>query len=426
MKLVPLIFEFIFIFFALIYIVKAKMNITRIILYFLLIACPATLIYLGVGQWQSILFWIIGLCIYFLYLSKNPLSLIHIFLVIIIGILADNVTQYLMTAIQLNNNFSTILVQYLIFAILFAISIYIYNLLTKKVNVLFTQMKSAFLLVLFITFFTMSAFYINIYLTDYLSKDSLLTFNIVTQIIYFVITIYILYLTSKNIKKEVEFKKIQFETAQFSDYMQSLELINNDMQKFRHDYTNILFTMQGYMDSNDFEGLKSYFKKYIFSAEEDTLKKNKQIANLSKLHNTGIKGLLLTKTLQAEQKGISVNIEVPDTIETINMNLIDLARILGILLDNAIEAKSNNSSQHEISIAFFKDLSGSLIIIIENTVEENIIINIEKIFIEGFSTKGENRGNGLNIVKNVISNYPNTSLNTSLANGLFTQIIVIE
>lgn len=48
--------------------------------------------------------------------------------------------------------------------------------------------------------------------------------------------------------------------------MHSLELINNDMQKFRHDHANILVTMQGYIEIEDFDGLKTYFKKHIFSA----------------------------------------------------------------------------------------------------------------------------------------------------------------
>ena len=171
--------------------------------------------------------------------------------------------------------------------------------------------------------------------------------------------------------------------------------------------------------------IKKYFKKYIFSAEEDTLKRNKQLANLSKLEITGIKGLILTKTLQAEKERVSVNIEVSDIIDEINMNIIDLARILGIFFDNAIEANKHIDSQKEIDIAFFKNVSHSLIIIIENTIADDSI-NIEQIFAEGFSTKGINRGKGLSIVKSILSSYPNVTLNTNVTKGVFTQIIVIE
>ncbi|MER2109201.1 MAG: GHKL domain-containing protein [Solibacillus sp.] len=424
MKLLILIIDFILIFWAVIYTAQIKINTKRILAYILIISCPTGMIYFWVGQWQGIIFLIASSCIYFLGLSKNFLTLIHICFVLITGVLTDNFTQYVIIVLPFNF-LPSILEQYCIFIVLFIINIIIYQLTTKKIYILFNEMKGSYLLILFVVFVTMSTFYINIYLTDYLSKDTLLKFNIITQVTYFAIVIFVLYFTSKNIKKESDFQKIKFENAQFTDYMHSLELINNDMQKFRHDHGNILFTMQGYIDTNDFEGLKQYFKKHIFSIEEDTLRKNKQLANLSKLKITGIKGLILTKTLQAEKEGILVNIEVPDVIEEINMNIIDIARILGIFLDNAIEATNQIDFQKEINVAFFKSVSDSLIIVIENPIGEKSI-NIEQIFAEDFSTKGFNRGKGLSNVKNILTNYPNVALNTNATNGLFTQIIVIE
>lgn len=424
MKLLLLIIEFILIFWAITYVVQIKINSKCILVYVLTIICPASLIYLLGGQWQGIIFIIFSSYIYFYLLSKSFLILIHICFVIIIGVLTDNITQYVIIVLPFDF-LPDVLEQYCIFVVLFIISIIIYQLATKKIYTLFNEMKGSYPLILFVVFITMSTFYINIYLTDYLSEDTLLKFNIITQVTYFTIMIFVLYSTSKNIKKESDFKKIKFENEQFTDYMHSLELINNDMQKFRHDHGNILFTMQGYIDTNDFDGLKEYFKKHIFSIEEDTLKKNKQLANLSKLKITGIKGLILTKTLQAEKEGISVNIEVPDIIKKINMNIIDIARILGIFLDNAIEANNQIDFQKEIDIAFFKNVSNSLIIVIENPRSEETI-NIAEIFAEGFSTKGINRGKGLSNAKNILTSYPNVALNTSVTNGLFTQIIVIE
>lgn len=75
------------------------------------------------------------------------------------------------------------------------------------------------------------------------------------------------------------------------------------------------------------------------------------------------------------------------------MNLIDLSRILGVFLDNAIEANSQVDKRKEINIALFKSMSDSVIIIIENSYNADSV-NIEQIFKEGFSTKGDNRGKG--------------------------------
>lgn len=424
MKLLFLITEFVLIFWAITFIAQLKINHKHILVYALTVIGPTALIFLWVGQWQGIIFIIISFFCYFYWLMKRYLTLIHLCFIVIIGVITDNVSQFVIKALPYDF-LPGILEQYFLFIILFIMSTVVYHLVTRQIHIIFGTNKSPYVFIMFIAFVTMSTFYINIYLTEYFSQDSLLKFNIATQFLYFTIMLFVLYFTTKNIKKENAIQKVKFETEQFTDYMHSMELINQDMQKFRHDHANILFTMQGYIELDDFDGLKKYFKKHIFTAEEDTLKRNEQLASISKLHITGIKGLILTKTLQAEKEGILVDLEIADEIDDINMNIIDFARILGIFFDNAIEANAYIDSQKEIGLALFKSASDSLMIIIENTIVDEPV-NIEQIFTKRFSTKGENRGKGLSTVKSILNNYPNVTLNTNVENGLFTQIIVIE
>ena len=299
MNILVIMIEFVLIFWAITYTLQIKVSIKSCLIYILLIICPTTLIYLYIGQWQGIIFLLTSSFIYFIWLSEVFLTLIHICFIVIIGIIIDNITQYLTEALPFNL-LTEPLGHYFVFSISFIIGILIYRRLTRTIYELIGEVKAAYVLIIFISLVTMSTFYINIYLTDYLSQDNLLKFNIITQITYFAITLFVLYLTIITIKRKNHYQKIKFETEQFTNYMYSLELINNDMQKFQHDYSNILFTMQGYIELGDFEGLEKYFKKHIFSAEEDTLKRNKRLANLSKLQITSMKALILTKTLQAE------------------------------------------------------------------------------------------------------------------------------
>ncbi|MGE7664832.1 sensor histidine kinase [Ureibacillus composti] len=419
------IIEFIILFWAISYATQIKMSIKRILAYILLSMCPSILIFQLIGQWQGIVFLLVSSFTYFFWLSRAFLTLIHICFVLIIGVFTDNLTQVVMKPFSYDA-LPGMLEHYCIFTVLFILCIIIYKHSTRKIYKLLEEMKTAYMLILFIALVTMCTFYINLYLTEYLSESNLLKFNIITQITYFTIMLFVLYLTIVNIKKENHFRRVEIETAQFTDYMRSLEVINNDMQKFRHDHANILASMQGYIEINDFEGLKKYFKNHIFSAEEDTLKRNMRLANLSKLQITGIKGLILTKTLQAEKEGITVNIEVPDVIDELSMNIIDIARILGIFLDNAIEANMQNHTDKEIDIAIFKSRSNSIMIIIENTIEDDHSVKIDKIFNDGFSTKGENRGKGLSTVRSIINTYPNVVLRTNVNNGVFSQIIEME
>ena len=423
MKLLFLVIEFSLIFWAITFTSQIKVTIKRVLAYILMIICPTTISFLIIGQWVGIIFLIVSSFIYFFWLSRGVLTLIHICFVVILGVLTDNLTQFVMMPFP-NNVLPGNLEHYCVFIILFIASILIYQVSSKKIYQFFGEEKPAYIFVLFLTLLTMSTFYINIYLTEFLTKDTLLKFNIITQLTYFGIMCFVLYITIMILKKQNHFKKVEFETAQFTDYMNSLELINNDMQKFRHDYANILFTMQGYMEINDFEGLKQYFKKHIFSAEQDTLKRNQRLSNLSNLQIMGIKGLILTKTLQAEKEGIDVEIEIPGSIDEISMNVIDISRILGIFLDNAIEANTQVIEHKEINIAIYKSMSDSIIIIIENTLNDDSP-KVEQLFTDGFSTKGENRGKGLSTVKNIINQYPNVLLNTNVHDGVFSQVIEV-
>lgn len=424
MKILFITIELFLIFWAIMYTAQIKLNFKSIFGFILFIFGPTSLAFLWMGQWQGIVYFIISSFVYLYVLSRDYIVLVHLCFFIIFGILVDNLTQYVLLPFTFDF-LPGVLEHYCLFILIYILCILIYRYFYNEVIAYVPEMKSAYIFILFVLIVTMATFYINIYLTEYLSKDTILVFNLIIQIIYFAIMLFILSLTIFNIKKQHYINKIEFENAQFENYMKSLEVINNDMQKFRHDYLNILVTMQGYIEVNDFEGLKKYFKKHIFSTEENTLKRNQLLASLSKLKITGIKGLILSKVMQAENENISVNIEISDEIEDIHMNMIDLARILGIFLDNAIEATADSKSEKSIDIAFYKTNSDSVMIIIENTFNGDLV-NVEEIYKEGFSTKGQNRGKGLSNVKCILNHYPNAHLNTSIHENSFTQVLEIK
>lgn len=102
----------------------------------------------------------------------------------------------------------------------------------------------------------------------------------------------------------------------------------------------------------------------------------------------------------------------------INCNIYDFTRILGILLDNAIEA-AEDTSEKFIRIEF-KSTSKKQLFIIENSCKSNNISTI-KIFEKGYSTKEKNSGIGLWKVHQILSKNTNLDLFTSIQNNIFKQ-----
>ena len=127
--------------------------------------------------------------------------------------------------------------------------------------------------------------------------------------------------------------------------------------------------------------------------------------------------------IHAQELGIDVFIDIMEDIKRIDMDIVDLCRIVGILIDNAIEA-ALISTNRSLKVALVNKNSSTIIAII-NSCPDNTP-PIYKLFQKGFSTKGQNRGLGLSNLKELISHYNNISLDTIIENGEFIQNLEIE
>lgn len=266
--------------------------------------------------------------------------------------------------------------------------------------------------------------YLHILLPAFgINEHVLFKFHLVLEVICFS-SMFVLYRTSsKELKTKNELERLEIENKQHMTYLQSLEKINKEMQKFQHDYANILLSIRGYLEIDDLQGLKHYFQSHILKAEQRTFFKNEAFTNLDNLKILEIKGLLTTKIIHADHLGIKLNIEIPDTIDSIDMDIIDLTRIIGILTDNAIEACGNCESP-QINIAFMNTNHNTILVCIDNTVEE-FKLDLDKIYEENYSTKGENRGIGLTNVKDILKGYATVNLTTQVEDGWFMQELEI-
>lgn len=234
--------------------------------------------------------------------------------------------------------------------------------------------------------------------------------------LYFFLNIIILIFTFQTQRKEKELE-IQIEQRnQLTNYMQNLEHINKSMRAFKHDYLNILTTMRCYIMDNNIEGLRIFFDEQILKTTEDS---TLEIGKLSNMLILEIKGLLYTKIIVANAKGIKVSVKIPYPVTHVSMDIIDLVRILGIFLDNAIEASENLEEKKMDIVIIQKD---TVSIIIANTCPD-LTIPISSINEMGVSSKGENRGYGLYNVSKLLQKYPKVRLYTNYGSNYFEQTL---
>ena len=152
-------------------------------------------------------------------------------------------------------------------------------------------------------------------------------------------------------------------------------------------------------------------------------------AKFGYLPANGIKGLCYFKTQEAESKGLKTSINVSPRVEKSflyklnNKENSDLGKILGVLLDNAIEG-GIESKEKQFGIEAYFTLKNECEFIICNS--NNSGTNITKSGIERFSTKGKNRGHGLILVNYLIKHNKIFSLETKITNGLYIQTLKIK
>ena len=131
-----------------------------------------------------------------------------------------------------------------------------------------------------------------------------------------------------------------------------------------------------------------------------------------------IKSLLSAKMIYAHESGIEVTIDIPDKVDGFLMDTVDLARILGIFLDNAIEA-ALETSQPQIGLNIIQNEEG-VSVIISNCFQDNGVA-LHRLKQKGFSTKTGHQGIGLSNVQKIIGSYDNVLLETTIRRGRFTQ-----
>lgn len=281
--------------------------------------------------------------------------------------------------------------------------------------------KRYYIIISFVLAIAFIYFYI-ISQTNLQESNSLNFYAIIFVSITVLLSLVILLLSAFALR-EMKYKRKLQEIEAYYEYTLRIESINNEMRKFRHDYVNILTTLSDYIREDDMPGLRKYFDEHIVPMKDKLKTRSIKMNGIEKLKVREIKGLITTKIIQAQEKRIPISIEVPDEIDRIDMNTVELSRIIGIIVDNAIEA-SENLEEPLINIAFI-DNDESVTFIVMNKCSDDIP-KIHELFEQGFSTKGDNRGIGLSTLKELTDSNENVLLDTVIENGYFVQKVEIN
>ena len=223
-----------------------------------------------------------------------------------------------------------------------------------------------------------------------------------------------------QIEKEIALKQKKFEQKHLQTYTDEIVKLYNEIRGFRHDYAGMLVSMQMAIDSGDLQEIDRIYKEVLVKANHKLRSEKYTYFDLNNIEDSALRSLIAQSIVYARNNDVEFTLEVKDVITRLSIDLLDLVRIMSILLNNAVEGAAD-SYLKQMEVAVIK-MDFETVIVIQNSCKITMTPS-ENLFALGFSTKGRNRGLGLNNVNEILDKYDNIILETEMEDNTFRQII---
>jgi len=223
-----------------------------------------------------------------------------------------------------------------------------------------------------------------------------------------------------QVEREIALNQKKFEQEHLQTYTDEIVALYNEIRGFRHDYAGMLVSMQMAIDSKDLQEIDRIYNQVLVKANQKLRSDKYTYFDLNNIEDSALRSLIAQSIVYARNKDVEFTLEVKDIITRLSIDLLDLVRIMSVLLNNAVEGAAESYSK-QMEVAVIK-MDLETVIVIQNSCKYTMTPS-EDLFELGFSTKGRNRGIGLNNVKDILDKYENIILETEMEDSKFRQII---
>ena len=245
--------------------------------------------------------------------------------------------------------------------------------------------------------------------------ENLLIFLII-QLIFF----WILYFSiNRREKQRIHNELVENRLSNLKEYTDHLEQEQRKLRKFKHDYQNMLLSLEENLRSSDSQDAKDYLQTFKQYSDNYISESGLWMFNdFDNVKTPYLKSILINKTSQATEQGIDVHFECRYDVDQIAMEPYDLVRIVGVAYDNAIEAVRNLDKNHrKINVMVYRTKGQTEITITNPMQTSENLIHLKK---EGVTTKKGHSGLGLANIEEISANYSNVLVNYREVKGWFT------
>ena len=289
----------------------------------------------------------------------------------------------------------------------------------KSINIKFLgeldkKSKRIFYLNIILGFFTICVQGVLIYYYINILPSLLMFFSFVSLLSYFGISFY-------SLTRVMKLQTTTRDLENAESYNETLQTLYDNVKSFKHDFDNMIHMLDGYLKNDDMKGLKEYY--YDLTKDYDRVNAI-SVLNPNVINNPGIYNMLVSKYKLASDCDVKLHIEFFMDFNSLHMPIYEFSRVLGILLDNAIEAASECDDKI-VNIMFRTSSRDNVELVkIENTFK-NKDIDLKTIFKKDTSTKEKHMGMGLWEVNQIVNRFNNIKLVPSKEGKYFCQQLEI-
>ena len=348
-------------------------------------------------------------------MSKTIISTSIVFLILMLSDFIDSIIMVNITSFESVRSYWYLrLINNAIVSILCYVIFTIFN-LKRKLRYFVSKYEDKHLTIMIFFFILVFAIIVATYT---MSIDFKWDINYIANIFILIALIIFCYIF---INENNEFNILNEKYDSLFNYVQTFENWIEKEQLNRHEYKNQLASIRCVTNEKK-------VRDKIDSIMLDNINiTNDTVNQLKPIPNGGLKGLLYYKIAIAENNKLNIELDIsiknPEIIKKLSEDKIKiLCRLLGIYLDNAIEA-AKETKKKIISIEIY-EVDKNINIVITNTFDNTN--DISKRNDKGFTTKGHGHGKGLYFAKKMIDKSNWLEESQSILDKYYIQRLIIK
>ena len=238
--------------------------------------------------------------------------------------------------------------------------------------------------ILLLVFVSMSSIYAGVEVKNIFINLTLTFFSLLLTVLFFLI-----------IKFIVEYCILHDKNINNVRYQQNLEQFMKVIRAQRHDFNSHLHAIKGLIDNDNFTECREYVTTIVGDSNS--------INDVLPIKNPIISAMIHGFREKSESSGIHMYLDITYDMSKLAVTAYDLNRILGNLIQNAIdEISKNKDNKYGIHICISKDDDMTVLDVSNRFSGDG---NINKIFNAQYTTKRRHEGIGLSTVLKIAQSY---------------------